>query len=238
MEHQVLAIRDQDLSPETLRTFGEYFGEMEVERFIPALEGHPGVHILRGVSKNKLTTQNLIWHVDHSYKEMPSMGACLYAVDVPETGGDTLFANSYEAYDALSDRMKAHIEGLNGIHDLMAYGIRSGLFNNMDRRVALQRMPPAEHPLVATHPETGRKMLFVNESWTTDIAGLESGESKAILKYLLDHATKPEFQCRVRWENGTLLIWDNLAVQHRGIPDYDCPRIIHRVAIKGEWRPS
>ena len=239
MEHQVLAIRDQDLTPEELKAFGEQFGSMEVERFIPALEGHPGVHILRGVSKNKLTTQNLIWHVDHSYKEKPSKAACLYSVDVPETGGDTLFASSYLAYETLSDRMKAHIEGLNATHDLMAYGIRSGLFNNMDRRIALQRMPPAvEHPLVLTHPETGRKMLFVNESWTTDIVGLESDESQAILSFLLNHATRPEFQCRVRWENRTLLIWDNLAVQHRGIPDYDCPRIMHRVAIEGEWRPS
>ena len=238
-DYQVLAIRNQNLDPDDLKAFGEQFGNMEVERFIPALDGHPGVHILRGVSKNKLTTQNLIWHVDHSYKEKPSKAACLYAVDVPESGGDTLFASSYQAYETLSDRMKAHIDGLNATHDLMAYGIRSGLFNNMDRRIALQRMPPAvEHPLVITHPDSGRKMLFVNESWTTDIVGLESDESQAILKYLLTHATKPEFQCRVRWQNKTLLIWDNLAVQHRGIPDYDCPRIMHRVAIEGEWQPS
>ena len=238
-EHLVLYFPDQNLEPDHLITFAQYFGELEKERFIPPLEGHPGVHILRGISKNKLTTQNLIWHVDHSYKPQPSFGGALYAINVPESGGDTIFASMYAAYDALSDHMKQYLEGLVAVHDVVSYGLRSGLFEKEDNREAILRMPvPSEHPLVCTHPETGRKMLFVNESWTTKIRDLDPHESQSILTFLFEHATRPEFQCRVRWQNRGLLLWDNRSVQHRGIPDYDGPRIMHRVAIKGEWTPT
>lgn len=238
LEHLVIFFHDQHLEPDGLRTFGQYFGEIEKERFIPALEGHEGIHVLRGISKNKLTTQNLIWHVDHSYKEMPSMAAALYAVDVPEAGGDTLFANMYKAYDALSPGMKQCLEGRVAVHDLVAYGIRSGLFETAEQRAAISRMPaPVEHPLVCVHPETGRKMLFVNEAWTTTIKDVSPLESRHLLDFLFAHAAQPEFQCRLRWRNNSLAIWDNRAVQHRGIPDYERHRILHRVAIGGTWRP-
>lgn len=238
-DHLVLYFPDQDLEPDHLVTFAQYFGELEKERFIPPLEGHPGVHILKGISKNKLTTQNLIWHVDHSYKPQPSFGGALYAIDVPESGGDTLFASMYAAYDALSERMKQYLDGLVAVHDVVAYGLRSGLFETEDTRQAILRMPvPSEHPLVCTHPETGRKMLFVNQAWTTKIRGLDPHESQSILTFLFEHAIRPEFQCRIRWRNRGLLFWDNRAVQHRGIPDYEGPRIMHRVSIKGDWAPS
>lgn len=239
LEHLVLYFPDQDLEPDHLVAMAGYFGELEKERFIPPLEGHPGVHILKGISKSKLTTQNLMWHVDHSYKPQPSFGGALYAVDVPESGGDTMFASMYAAYDALSDRMKQYLESLVAVHDVVAYGLRSGLFETEDTRKAILRMPPAaEHPLVCTHPETGRKMLFVNQAWTTKIKDLDPHESQSILTFLFEHATKVEFQCRIRWRNRGLLLWDNRAVQHRGIPDYEGPRIMHRVAIKGEWTPQ
>ncbi len=239
LDHLVLYFPEQDLEPDHLIALAHSFGELETERFIPPLEGHPGVHILKGISKNKLTTQNLIWHVDHSYKPQPSLGGALYAIDVPESGGDTLFANMYAAYEALSDRMKQYLEGLIAVHDVVAYGLRSGLFETEDTRKAIMRMPLAsEHPLVCTHPETGRKMLFVNQAWTTKIRDLEPHESQSILTFLFEHATRPEFQCRIRWSNRGLLLWDNRAVQHRGIPDYEGPRIMHRVSIKGEWTPQ
>lgn len=238
-EHLVLYFPDQELEPDHLVTMARYFGELEKERFIPPLEGHPGVHILKGISKNKLTTQNLIWHVDHSYKPEPSFGGALYAVDVPESGGDTMFSSMYAAYGALSERMKQYLEGLVAVHDVVAYGLRSGLFETADTRQAITRMPlPAEHPLVCTHPDSGRKMLYVNEAWTTKIKDLDPHESQSILAFLFEHATRPEFQCRVRWRNGGLLLWDNRAVQHRGVPDYEGARIMHRVAIKGEWAPA
>ena len=238
LDHLVLYFPDQDLEPDHLITLAHYFGDLETERFIPPLDGHPGVHILKGISKSRLTTQNLIWHVDHSYKLQPSLGGALYAVDVPESGGDTLFASMYAAYDALSDRMRRYLEGLTAVHDVVAYGLRSGLFETVDTRQAIVRMPPAsEHPLICTHPETGRKMLFVNQAWTTNIKDLDPQESQSILTFLFEHAIRPEFQCRIRWCNRGLLIWDNRAVQHRGIPDYEGPRILHRVSIKGDWTP-
>lgn len=238
-EHLVLYFPDQDLAPDDLLRFARYFGQVEKERFIPPLEGHEGVHILKGVNKSKLTTQNLIWHVDHSYKPQPSFGGGLYSVDVPSHGGDTLFASMHKAYDALSEKMKVYLDGLTAIHDVVAYGLRSGLFEKEDTRAAITRMPPAsEHPLVCRHPETGRKMLFVNEAWTTKIVGLDPLESQHLLAFLFEHARQPEFQCRVRWQNRGLLFWDNRAVQHRGVPDYEGARIMHRVAVKGEWTPS
>ena len=237
--HLVLYFPDQELEPDDLKVMAGYFGELEKERFIPPLEGYPGVHVLKGISKSKLTTQNLIWHVDHSYKPEPSFGGVLYAVDVPSSGGDTMFSSMYKAYDALSETMKKYLEGLVAVHDVVAYGLRSGLFETEDTRQAILRMPlPSEHPLVCTHPETGRKMLYVNEAWTTKIKDLSPLESKSILAFLFEHATQQEFQCRVRWQNKGLLLWDNKAVQHRGVPDYEGPRLMHRVAIQGNWKPS
>ena len=237
--HAVLIFPEQDLTPDHLLALAHHFGAIEHERFIPKLDGHPGVHLLRGISKTKLTTQNLIWHVDHSYKEHPLAIAALYALDVPPAGGDTLFASMSAAYDGLSDRMKTYLEGLTAVHDVMAYGMRSGLFNSADARAAIARMPPpAEHPLVCTHPASGRKILFVNESWTTSIVGLDPDESRAILDYLFAHATRPEYQFRLHWTKGSVCLWDNCAVQHRGIPDYDGLRLMHRIAVTGTWRPG
>ncbi|MDX2144559.1 MAG: TauD/TfdA family dioxygenase [Rhodospirillaceae bacterium] len=238
-EHSMLLFDDQDLTPDHLIAFGNCFGEIEDERFIPKLEGHPGVHVLKGISGGKLTTQNLIWHVDHSYKERPLMMAALYALDVPTTGGDTLFANMAAAYEALSGRMKAYLEGLSAVHDVASYGLSSGLFDSVEARSAVGRMPPAvTHPLVVRHPVSNRKTLFVNQSWTTRILGLDPAESRAILDYLFAHATRPEFQYRLKWRNRTLCAWDNLALQHRGIPDYSGPRLMYRVSVAGTWRPS
>lgn len=238
-DHLVLYFPDQNLEPDHLIALAQYFGQLEKERFIPPLESHPGVHILKGISKNKLTTQNLNWHVDHSYKPQPSFGGALYAIDVPDSGGDTMFASMYAAYDSLSEKMKHYLDGLVAVHDVVAYGLRSGLFETADTRQAIMRMPlPAEHPLVCTHPDTGRKMLYVNQAWTTKIKDLSPHESQSILSFLFEHATQAEFQCRVRWQNKGLLLWDNRAVQHRGVPDYDGPRVMHRIAIAGEWTPS
>ena len=123
LDHLVLYFPDQDLEPDHLITLAHYFGDLETERFIPPLDGHPGVHILKGISKSRLTTQNLIWHVDHSYKLQPSLGGALYAVDVPESGRDTLFASMYAAYHALSDRMRRYVGEVSlPVPDVVAYG--------------------------------------------------------------------------------------------------------------------
>jgi taurine dioxygenase len=239
-----IALPDQKLTPENFGAFGSRFGELEDETFIPKLEGHKGIHQFRGVSGDRLTTQNLGWHVDHSYKEVPSMGAMLYAVDVPDFGGDTLFVNQYKAYEALSPRMKNIIGELEGIHDVLHYGMQSGLFP-LDKAESFgrlqkmrERLPQVTHPLVCTHPETGRKYIYVNQCWTVGIEGLNTDESRGILEFLFRHTTQPRFQCRFRWHNGTLGMWDNRCALHSGIPDYAGKRAMYRLSIEGTWKPA
>jgi taurine dioxygenase len=245
LDFSVLVFRDQKLSPEDLIALGEQFGEIEDEPFIPKLEGKPGVYLLQGAGGTKLTTQNLHWHVDHSYREVPSYGTFLYGIDVPEAGGDTMFASMTKAYEVLSPVMQKLIDGLVVVHDVLQYPIQAGhiTLNRPDSLARLQGMrsqfPQIEHPLVCTHPDTGRKFLYINPMWASSIKGMTQQESQALLNFLNAHATnQPKLQCRVKWENGTVVFWDNRCVQHSPIADYDTPRIMHRVAIAGTWRPS
>jgi len=244
LEYSVLVFRDQTLSPEQLAEVGKQFGELEEEPFIPKLEGHEGVYLLSGAGGARLSTQNLHWHVDHSYREVPSAGTFLYAIDVPEVGGDTMFASMYKAYDALSEPMKAIASQLTIIHDVLQYGLTAGHMSlarpeAIGRLQAMRgRFPQIEHPLVCTHPETGRKFLYVNPSWASGIKGMSPKESQALLTFFNEHSTQQvKLQCRVRWANGTVVYWDNRCVQHSPIADYTAPRIMHRVAIAGSWRP-
>ncbi|MBL8643135.1 MAG: TauD/TfdA family dioxygenase [Rhodospirillaceae bacterium] len=245
LEHSVLVFRNQSLSPTQLKQLGHQFGEIEDEPFIPKLEGHKGVYLLSGAGGARLTTQNLHWHVDHSYREIPSYGTFLYAVDVPEVGGDTMFASMSKAYEALSPAMQRIAEGLVVIHDVLQYGLQAGHMS-LARPEFIGRLqgmrsvyPQIEHPLVCTHPETGRKFLYINPAWAAGIKGMSPQESQALLSFLNVHATQqPKLQCRVRWENKTLVFWDNRCVQHSPIADYTDARVMHRVAIAGTWRPA
>ncbi|MDX2222459.1 MAG: TauD/TfdA family dioxygenase [Rhodospirillaceae bacterium] len=244
LDHSVLVFRNQTLSPLQLAALGRQFGELEEEPFIPKLEGHEGVYLLSGAGGSRLSTQNLHWHVDHSYREVPSYGTFLYAIDVPAAGGDTLFASMYHAYDALSAEMKRIVDGLVVIHDVLQYGLNAGHMSLgrpevIGRFAAMrQRFPQIEHPLVCTHPETGRKFLYINPAWASGIKGMTPAESGALLAFLNAHATQQaKFQCRVHWTNGTVVFWDNRCVQHSPTADYTDPRIMHRVAIAGRWRP-
>lgn len=245
LDHQVLVFRDQKLEREHIAAFGKLWGELEVEPFIPNKDGlDDRVYTMTGAGGRRLSTQKLGWHVDHSYQKNPSFGAVLYAVDVPSTGGDTLFSNMALAYDELSPAMKDFLADKRAIHDVLSYGLQSGhlttaAVEGLERMVKMRNaMPQVEHPLVCTHPETGRKFLYLNQAWTVAIAGLTLEESKAILGFLNPHAVLPKFQCRVRWRNGTVVMWDNRCVQHSPTPDYQDPRIMLRVAIHGSWEPS
>lgn len=246
LEYSVVVVHDQQLGEADLAAFGRRFGKLEEEPFLPLRAATEGVYQLRGAGKNeqRLSTQNLGWHVDHSYQKNPSLGAVLYAVDVPEAGGDTLFANMQLAYEGLSAPMQQFIAGLTGIHDVLHYGVNSG-HHSISTQAGLERLtqararfPQTEHPLVCTHPETGRKILYINKGWTSAIKELRPAEGRALLAMLNEHALQPVYQCRVRYRNGTVCIWDNRCVQHSPNSDYSSPRHMLRVALHSDWEPS
>lgn len=244
LDYSVIVFRDQDLSQEQFAAFGRRFSELEDEPFLPHRADVPGVFYLKGAGGKKLSTQNLGWHMDHTYQQNPSMGAMLYALDVPECGGDTLFASSYLAYETLSLPMREFLEDKLAVHDVMQYGLRSGhlsiatpesLANLVKMR---ERAPQVVHPLVCRHPETDRKLLYLNQAWTVSINDLNPIESRAILSALNEHALQERFQCRVRWQNGSLLLWDNRCVQHSPTADYSEGRLMLRLALHSDWQPE
>ncbi len=246
-EHLVIFFHGQDMNPANFKAFCEQWGTLEDEPFIPKLqdESAPGVHEFKGnIDPNRKTTQDLRWHVDHSYRQYPSMGAMLYALDVPAAGGDTLFANMYKAYDDLSDSMKRFCEGLTAVHDVLAYGMDVGLLNT-DKpegfeylKIMRENFPPMEHPLVCTHPVTGRKFLYVNQSWVKRIKELEPIESRHLISMLNEHSTQLKYQCRFRWSNRDLIMWDNHSCIHSGVPDYVGKRSMLRGSIEDHWVPA
>lgn len=244
LDYSVLMFRDQELDQEQFAAFGKRFGKLEDEPFLPHRADVPGVFYLKGAGGKKLSTQNLGWHMDHSYQQNPSLGAMLYGLDVPEYGGDTLFASSYLAYETLSPAMQAFLADKTAKHDVMHYGLQSGHLS-MDTPKDLERLVkmreprlPVNHPLVCTHPETGRKLLYLNRAWTVKINELNAIESDAILAALNEHALQERFKCRVSWTNGSLLLWDNRCVQHSPTADYSSGRLMLRLALHSDWIPS
>ena len=245
LDYSVVVFRDQELDQVSFRDFGLRFGKLEDEPFLPNKTETPGIYYFQGAGgSKKLSTQNLGWHMDHSYQKNPSLGAALYALDVPAAGGDTLFSSHYVSYEYLSDMMKEFLEDKIAIHDVLQYGMDSGHYA-ISSAEALERLaktrskfPQVEHPLICTHPETGRKMLYINKAWATAIKGLHGAESKAILDMLKVHSLQDRFQCRVRWYNKSVLIWDNRCVQHSPNVDYEEPRKMLRLAMHTDWIPS
>jgi taurine dioxygenase len=246
LDYSVLVFRDQNLTEQQFADFGKRFGKLEDEPFLPHRSETEGVYYFFGAPKNgkTLSTQNLGWHMDHSYQKNPSLGAMLYSLDVPEVGGDTLFASNYESYDALSPLMKEMLEDKVAIHDVLQYGLNSGHHSTSTVKSIevlakmRQGFPQTEHPLVCKHPETGRKMLYMNKAWTTAIKDLAPNESKALLDMLKEHSLRDIFQCRVRWENNSLLLWDNRCVQHSTNSDYTGQRRMLRLALHSDWVPG
>jgi len=246
LDYSVLVFRDQELSEPEFADFGRRFGKLEEEPFLPNKSETPGVYYFYGAPKDgkQLSTQKLGWHMDHSYQKNPSLGAILYALDVPAVGGDTLFASSYEAYEGLSPAMQEMLEGKVAIHDVLQYGLNSGHHSIGTEKALLtlakmrKGFPQTEHPLICKHPETGRKMLYINKAWTTAIKGLTTEESTALLNMLKEHSLKEIYQCRVRWYNKSLIIWDNRCVQHSPNSDYTESRRMLRLALHSDWVPG
>ena len=242
LDYSVLVFRDQELSEQEFADFGRRFGKLEDEPFLPNKSETPGVYYFFGAPKGgkQLSTQKLGWHMDHSYQKNPSLGAILYALDVPAVGGDTLFASSYEAYEGLSPAMQEMLEGKVAIHDVLQYGLNSGHHSIGTEKALLtlakmrKSFPQTEHPLICKHPETGRKMLYINKAWTTAIKDLTTEESAALLNMLKEHSLKDVYQCRVRWHNKSLMMWDNRCVQHSPNSDYTEQRRMLRLALHSD----
>ena len=237
--HKVLFFREQSLTPEQQIDFSARLGPIFTDHpaYLPTLEGHPEIVVLQGQKGGRAN----VWHTDVSISPKPPMGSVLYMKECPDAGGDTMWADMTLAYDALSDRMKSFLEGLTAVHDL-AGTVRNVLRERSQGDASPtgsppdpQTLPHARHPVVRTHPATGRKLLYVNPTFTAHIEGLPPAEGDAILAFLYQHQAQPEFQCRWRWRAGDLAIWDNRATHHYAIADYDDqPRTIHRVTLEGE----
>jgi taurine dioxygenase len=231
MDNLVVFFRDQKISVDQHIAFGRRFGDPIVHPAASSsIAGHPEIRVVKS-DESTVTATGEVWHSDLSCQPEPPMGSILYITDVPpDGGGDTAFANMYLAYERLSARMKAHIEGLSAIHD----GGHVYTQPTYDARQDKQ-LPRAEHPIVRTHPVTGGKALFVDRGFTTRIVGLPADEGAAILEYLLRHLEQPEFQCRFHWEAHSIALWDNRCAQHRAIYDYHPHRRYgHRVTIRGD----
>ena len=235
-EHLVIFFRDQDITPAQQLAFARYFGEILPYPLVQGLDDYPDIV---PVLKLPHETKNFggLWHADTTYLEEPPMGAILLARELPPYGGDTIWANQYLAYETLSDGMKAMLEELIAVFSAEKAGATA---TREDRRADAARddsglATEAEHPVVRTHPITGKKILFVNYGHTVRFKGMTERESKPLLDYLFRHQTKPEFTCQLRWRPGTIAFWDNRATQHNPINDYHgYKRLMHRITLAGE----
>jgi len=234
LEHLVVFFRDQDISPAEQIRFGRQFGELCFPPFMTQHGHDPELLVIDQVDPRGDGTD--IWHSDNTFMAEPPLGSILKAVQLPERGGDTCFASAYAAYDALSPAMQDFLGGLRAVHDLTRTLERANAagHTNDDVNAILAKSPPVEHPVVRTHPRTGRKALFVNANSTTRILGLEERESELLLPFLCDHIRSPEFQCRFRWEPHSIAFWDNRSAQHVAVADYHERRIMHRVTLQGD----
>ena len=237
-EYGVVLFRDQQLTPEQQIAFARCFGEININRFFATVPGYPMIAEVRKEPEQQRNIGNG-WHTDHSYDEAPALGSVLYAREVPKTGGDTLFASMYAAYDALSDGLKATLGGLKALHSSRhvfgpAAEARRGDLNGRIRNAELATQD-AVHPVVICHPDTGRKVLYVNPGFTVRFDGWTEEESRPLLGYLYRHAVRPEFTCRFQWREGSLAFWDNRSTWHFAVNDYHGERrLLHRITIGGE----
>jgi taurine dioxygenase len=236
LDHLVIFFRDQELPPDRFLGFARHLGVPVEYPLVKGIEGYP--EIIR-VAKLEHETVNFggIWHSDTTYLETPPMGTMLVAREVPPVGGDTLFANMYLAYETLSDGMKRLLDGLKGV----STSIKADATRTREDRIKSDPTTQsrqefiAEHPVVRTHPETGRKALYVNVAHTVRFAGMTEAESAPILRFLFEHQVRPEFTCRFAWRAGSLAFWDNRAAQHNPVNDYHGHRrVMHRITLAGD----
>ncbi len=243
LEHLVVFLRGQDITPDQQVTFARRFGEIHHHPFMKGMDEHP--EILEIVKEeNDTHTFGSVWHTDQMFNPRPAKATILYARETPAAGGDTLFANMYLAYDALSDGMKAALQGVR-TWNVGDRNRRSGGGSRAERyggtaKMAAKVKDPGDlqtetaHPIVRTHPETGRKALYIG-SHTQSLDGFTDAEAEPIVDFLRAHSVRPEFTCRFRWQVGSMAIWDNRCTQHRALADYQGRRRrMHRITIAGD----
>lgn len=233
-EHLVLFFPAQHLPPAAQLAFGRAIGELDIA---PFGRSHPEIPELTVLDQRAPRGEGTdAWHSDNTFRADPPKFTMLQAVQLPAVGGDTCWADMHAAYDALSPALQRMLDGLTARHDLtkmLRLAIDNG-HSDADLAAMQQRYPPVHHPVVRTHPESGRRALFVNGNFATRIDQLSAAESDNVLRFLFDHVQTPEFQCRFRWTEGALALWDNRSLQHFAVPDYDERRVMHRLTIRGE----
>ena len=238
LDNLVIFFRDQNLTDEDLVRVGKYFGELAP---LPPHRQNPGsqpeILVVEKKPNDKLNF-GYEWHSDTTHLPIPPLGSILYALKVPRYGGDTMFANQYVAYETLSDSVKDTLDGMRAIHG------NGRIMRTLEDKVSPARGQEAvsaawstdtsSHPIVRTHPETGRKALYVNIAHTQSIEGMEINESQPLLQMLYEHSTQNHFTCRFQWEKGSVAFWDNRCCQHLALNDYPGEhRLMHRVQVKG-----
>lgn len=241
-ERGVVFLRDQHLSPEDQVALTARFGEVLRVPYVKHLDEHPDIiAVLKEADEKKISTFGGTWHSDFSFLDQPPSLTILYGREIPRFGGDTLWSSQYAAYDALSPRMQEMLCGLSAVQTGWPHGTKGpGPNAAVSRSVVMTRNDPTadrevSHPVVRVHPVTKRKALFVNPVYTQRFEGMTEEESKPLLSFLFTHAVRPEFTCRLQWEEGTLALWDNRCVLHLAINDYDgSRRLLHRTTVAGE----
>lgn len=233
--YKVIFFRDQDLTTDQHIHFSKNFGDLEVHPFAPFKEGYP--EVLKITHNEKSPGRENLWHSDVTWRKEPSLGSVLRMLEKPENGGDTLFSDMYAAYDDLSDEVKQRLEGAVAVHDFVGFRKRLIKEGKSPKEIEAfnKKFPMPEHPVFRTHPDTGKKVIYVNRAFTQYIKGWEENESKDMLDFLYSRASTPEYQCRFAWENNSIAFWDNRACQHYANSDY-WPQVrrVERVTIVGD----
>lgn len=216
LDHLVIFVVGQrDLTPQAHIAFGRRFGEVELHPYLPRLDGHPEIVVIDSEDGGKVD----VWHTDMTFHQSPPIASILRLVRCPPAGGDTLFTNQYLVYESLSAPLRHLVGGLTAVHRI---------------KIGDEFTSEAEHPVVRTHPETGRRALYVNRLFTSHIPQLSRNESDALLQYLFEFSESPRFTCRFRWQPGDVAVWDNRVTQHYAVNDYAQPRRGQRVTILGD----
>ena len=233
-DHQVLFFRDQPLTPDSHVALAAAFGDLETHEVFDHVDGYPCLSIIEN-DENRPPNINF-WHTDVTFREAPTLASILHGIDVPESGGDTLWLSQQAAFEGLSDNMKEILLPLQAEHDGMRAYRNSRLLREAgeERAKALAAMQPSVHPVVVRHPFTGRPGLFVNPTFTTRLIGFSRSESAALLQMLFDHMQKPEYQVRFKWQANSIAMWDNVATQHYAVADYfPQRRSMRRIVVSG-----